>query len=132
MPTESIPLGVSVLAMVQAVSNRAAEAAHHELQLGNPIKAESALMISSGSIVTHFVAYIASQKCAEYEFRAPMGWREALKERWLPRWALRRWPVRYRTETVKVSECYPKIALPSSCGPSFRIMVAENTEDCGV
>ena len=31
-----------------------------------------------------------------YDFKAPLDWWQAVKERWFPRWALLRWPVEYR------------------------------------
>jgi len=44
----------------------------------------------------------------------PAGWVEAVKERWLPEWMRRWWPVRYDTVTADVHCLYPdfKPAMP--------------------
>lgn len=36
------------------------------------------------------------------EFKAPLDWWQAFRERWFPRWWLRRHPVRYRVERREV------------------------------
>lgn len=48
------------------------------------------------------------------ETRHPADWWEACKERWFPRWALRRWPVRYRVFDVTAYHKYPKLRLQDS------------------
>ena len=42
----------------------------------------------------------------------PRDWWEAVKERWFPAWALKRWPVLYN----RIDELYPELELPSA-GP---------------
>ncbi len=44
----------------------------------------------------------------------PQDWWEAFKERWFPKWALRRWPVRETHHTITFRETYPdfKQVLP--------------------
>lgn len=37
-----------------------------------------------------------------FEFRAPADWWQALRERWFPKWWLKKWPVKYRVETKEV------------------------------
>ena len=41
----------------------------------------------------------------------PADWWEAVKERWFPKWALRRWPVRYRHLSLKAYHAYPSLNL---------------------
>lgn len=44
----------------------------------------------------------------------PCDWWQAFKERWFPRWALRRWPVRYKSvelHTHKYQRCCPHIRI---------------------
>lgn len=49
--------------------------------------------------------------------RIPADWWEAVKERWAPAWALRRWPVRYRFLVPRAY--YPGLRLPREHGPEF-------------
>jgi hypothetical protein len=42
----------------------------------------------------------------------PADWWQALKDRWFPAWALKRWPVRLHTITLTITELYPKLAAP--------------------
>lgn len=53
---------------------------------------------------------VAAQKARD-TVRAPSDWWEAVKERWLPAWALRRWPVRY-TEW-RAYRILPAVDLPT-------------------
>lgn len=39
----------------------------------------------------------------------PADWWQALKERWLPGWGLRRWPVRYKRIKIEAQVLYPRI-----------------------
>ena len=38
----------------------------------------------------------------------PADWIEAVKERWLPAWAKRRWPIRYTSHHVVIAALHPK------------------------
>ena len=40
----------------------------------------------------------------------PADWKQAVKERWAPKWLLRRWPVRYTTHSYDLEAIYPQIA----------------------
>lgn len=44
--------------------------------------------------------------------RYPADWWEAVKARWFPAWAKRRWPVHETVVELTALELYPKIALP--------------------
>lgn len=46
------------------------------------------------------------------EVRYPADWWEAFKERWLPRWAKKRWPIRYTVKTMTARGVYPKLSMP--------------------
>ncbi len=62
--------------------------------------------------LTHCV-YSAGSGAEVVSFVVPATWWDALKERWFPRWALRRWPVCTRTlsRTVKVEALLPGIPV---------------------
>ena len=47
------------------------------------------------------------------EFSYPADWKEAFKERWLPAWAKKRWPVRYKKKVFDVRELVPSLAIPN-------------------
>jgi len=49
---------------------------------------------------------------ASQEISYPADWWQAFKERWFPKWALVKWPVRYETKKMTVMEFYPKLSLP--------------------
>lgn len=51
----------------------------------------------------------------EQKYQYPENWVEAIKDRWLPQWARKRWPVKYRMIVVNLKELYPnaKAALPT-------------------
>ena len=50
------------------------------------------------------------------EFRRPLDWWEAVKERWLPARLRRRFPVKYHVETVRLSSLYPRARVPANMG----------------
>lgn len=49
-----------------------------------------------------------------YEIHYPLNWKEALKERWFPKWAITKWPIKYKDIEIDVKALYPelKIAMP--------------------
>lgn len=67
-------------------------------------------------MVTHHVVRswreILSQKLDKIEADYPTDWWEAVKARWFPRWALRRWPVRMTHIELVAQALYPDIAIP--------------------
>jgi len=46
------------------------------------------------------------------ECKWPADWWQAFKERWLPAWAKRRWPVQYTIRILTARELYPKVVMP--------------------
>jgi hypothetical protein len=42
----------------------------------------------------------------------PTTWWDAFKERWFPRWWLRRWPANYSHADFTVYRAYPDLSLP--------------------
>lgn len=63
-------------------------------------------------IVARIVQQVWGREVQRQECRWPADWWQAFKERWLPAWAKRRWPVRYHIETMVARELYPQVALP--------------------
>lgn len=55
---------------------------------------------------------VASRKYDVKTVRFPADWRQAFKERWFPKWALKRWPVKYQEVTMEANAYYPDIQIP--------------------
>lgn len=60
-------------------------------------------------VMAQWRGYLWGRELGTHEFRAPADWWEALKARWFPAWALKRWPVRERVERLDVKALYPSI-----------------------
>lgn len=45
----------------------------------------------------------------DHKVTYPKDWKEALKERWLPRWMLKKYPVEYTTHHYMIEELYPHL-----------------------
>jgi len=63
--------------------------------------AESAILVVS--------QWIASRTLTDETIRWPATWWEAIKERWLPEWAKRWWPVVYKVRRLRAKDLYPNI-----------------------
>lgn len=62
--------------------------------------------------------------CVKY----PRDWKEAVKERFAPKWFLARRPVRYRERVVEVMELCPDIPIPPGATTVLRY-VSDATRD---
>ena len=60
--------------------------------------------------------------------RFPRDWREAIKERFAPRWVLKRWPVRYAFIDVTAYHSYPELELKGT-HPILQVVIQEPNED---
>ena len=60
-------------------------------------------------IVTTAKFSVYGIKHPDETYQYPENWVEAIKERWLPQWARKRWPVKYRVIVVTLRELYPNI-----------------------
>ena len=63
-------------------------------------------------MLIRLVAEVTAQRITLPAIRYPTDWKEAVKKRFFPKWALKRWPVRYTVEEFDVKVIYPMIALP--------------------
>jgi len=75
------------------------------------VKAELYEDFVLGQLAMSLSARIASLKVENYEFRAPQDWLEAFKERFFPKWVLKKFPVKYRVEKINVEALFPKIKM---------------------
>ena len=63
-------------------------------------------------LVLRLSAYMLEQQVDEQYLEYPADWWEAVKLRWFPAWALRRWPVRYTHWRASVCAAYPDRTIP--------------------
>ena len=68
----------------------------------------------AGTIVQMFRSYVLGMGTEKVGCEWPATWWQHLKQRWFPRWALRRWPVRLakREFTVYKKVC-PHLGVPA-------------------
>lgn len=66
-------------------------------------------------------------KSKKFEFKYPMDWAEAFKERWFPKWLRKKYPVRYTVLMVDAQAVWEDFAmtLPDKMGKAT-FMVWEN------
>ena len=57
-------------------------------------------------------SYIASKKLDEVTIKYPKSWKEAVKQRFAPKWLVTKWPVQYVSHTITAKEYYPKVGIP--------------------
>lgn len=65
------------------------------------------------AMVLKLHAYLASERLQHIIVRYPKDWWQAFKERWFPRWLLKRFPVKYHEEYYEARVFYPYVSLPN-------------------
>lgn len=63
------------------------------------------------AVMAHIRGYIWGEEPAAFILRVPADWWQAVKERFFPRWLLKRFPIRYQTYTVHLKALYPSLRL---------------------
>lgn len=68
-------------------------------------------------------AYVVAEDANPLIIRYPMNWWQHFKQRWFPKWALKRWPVRQVTHTITGSALFPyfKPKIPDQGPPVFKL-----------
>jgi len=59
---------------------------------------------------------LTSQKLDHIDIKYPANWWEAFKERWFPKWLLRKFPIIYHEEHYDVHAFHPTVILPDEKG----------------
>ena len=79
-----------------------------------PVTVDTSLHMSfmANDIVFRIKQEVAGRIADEVEARYPADWWQAVKGRWLPGWAGRRWPIKETVVKLTARELYPKVALP--------------------
>lgn len=68
------------------------------------------------NLVCELRAYIAAINTPALTTQWPATWWQALKAAYFPGWMLRRWPIRYTTETFHFQVLYPELAVDRTHG----------------
>ena len=56
---------------------------------------------------------IFGQQRKRFREKVPLNWKEAIKDRWLPRWIRKYWPVEYRLIEFDIRELMPSLNVPN-------------------
>lgn len=88
--------------------------------------AHAQLALASDAILLRFVATLAGEQVALYDESFPATWVDAVKQRWLPVWARKRWPVTMRHIKVDKTTHFPSIEIPQH-QPRVFVTVAERS-----
>jgi hypothetical protein len=63
-------------------------------------------------VMISFETQVAAETIESITVKYPANWKEAVKERFLPEFLRKRFPIQYTVQTVKIKVLYPKISLP--------------------
>lgn len=68
----------------------------------------------AGAFAFSLRAYVLGERLPQKTIEHPADWWQALKARWFPPWALKRWPVRMTVHHIDAQVLYPnlRLALP--------------------
>jgi hypothetical protein len=65
----------------------------------------------TGDILYQFSTFMAGDTLEDVHIEYPLDWKQSFKERWFPKWYLRRWPTRMKHIHITARAFYPKIQL---------------------
>ena len=105
-----------------------------QLSLGKGLKINSdrvqvKLFEESGEIVAKALFGYVTQEFGDYKH--PLDWWQYFKQRWMPKWLLRKFPVRY-AQVFEVHK-YPEVALPVEfLGREFVHFKVVDEEELGI
>jgi hypothetical protein len=70
----------------------------------------------SDMIIAQVRGYVWAEEVGKEFVRYPADWWQAVKERWFPAWAKRKWPVKYTSWKLEIKATYPDFrpALPDN------------------
>lgn len=76
----------------------------------------------ANSIIIQARCHIYGSVLTENHYKYPSNWKEALKERFFPKWLLLKFPVKYTNQTLELLELYPKLSNKIEKGiPNIRM-----------
>lgn len=65
-------------------------------------------------IIFEVRGYVWGKQIDKTEIEYPLGWWQALRERFAPQWAKDRWPIKYKTITVESRALFTDLVLPDN------------------
>lgn len=93
---------------------------------------DQALGYASDEILYRLRSYLAGSKSeterVDQIIRVPLSWWDHVKERFAPKWFLKRWPIQYRTIEIKrvvtITNICPHIEVPNDDRRHFEVLFA--------
>lgn len=84
------------------------------VELANKPDMELAMNVkfTCNEFAVRVVGFVYKQELRDVSVKYPCDWWQAFKERWFPKWLLKRCPVIYRNHEYKAVALYPMLALP--------------------
>lgn len=61
----------------------------------------------NGILAAQLEGFLYGETLVQRAIKYPANWKEAVKERFLPEWARKRWPVIYETSIISADALYP-------------------------
>ena len=80
------------------------------------------LPVDQDALLIHVMGTLWAEEVGSETYRWPCGWLQAVRERWLPAWWLKRHPVVYESHCVRWGIGYPEFR-PSCKGLGYTIPV---------
>lgn len=65
----------------------------------------------ANQIVVELSTILQGETLEKVEFKYPEDWFQAVKERFFPKWLLKRYPVKYITKCLEARAVYPRLSL---------------------
>jgi len=84
----------------------------HALALSEEAQINLAAEFFAGGLTARLTAVLAGEHVRVLEAQYPADWKQAVKERFLPRWLRKWWPIRYVRVGWDIRVVYPEISLP--------------------
>jgi hypothetical protein len=84
----------------------------HEFACRPEVSVSEHVNFMSDEIALMVRFYILGKQHETVEYSHPMGWWDAVKERFAPAWFTKRWPVRHTRHVLNVKQLFPKLAVP--------------------
>lgn len=117
-----VSVTTKVLQLVQVGGTQIISSMMAERGYGGRWNASALFHHTMDGLVVNMIGYLAADRLETVSISYPRDWREAVKARFAPKWALKRWPVRETKHEIKLDAIYPKMALPEKCGPYIRVV----------
>jgi len=95
------------------------EALVHELANMPELELQMYASVIADQIVIAVRGFMLGDELERVSASWPANWWEAVKSRFLPEWAKKRWPIRYERIMLEAKALYPKMKLPDK-GPVLR------------